>query len=272
MEATLKLLLIFLFFMSCSSDSKHLESVSSPIHKAIEESSVMEKSSSPDEEVNPKEIERKLIKTGSVSFETDDLSATRKYIEQAVEKYNGYISTDNQYKSHNNITSNLTVRIPSKKFDAFLSDISSKVDKFDSKDISVKDITEQFLDIQVRLKVKKALEERYKDLLKKTNSVKEILEVEKELTIVRADIESMEGRLKYLQNQVSFSTLNIRFYKVEISQPSSKSFWRRLANAFTNGIDNIKWFFIGLVNIWPFIIISTLAFILIKKRIKNRKK
>ena len=216
-------------------------------------------------------FERKLIKTGDISFETDNLLETRNYIEQAVKKYNGYISADNEYKSSQNITSNLTVRIPSESFDSFLNEISLKVERFDNKNISVNDITEQFLDVQARLKVKKDLEQRYSEILKKANSVNEILEVERELTNVRSEIESMEGRLKYLENQVSFSTLTIRFYKKEVSRTYSKSFGRRIADAFSDGVDNIKWFFIGLVNIWPFILLLVLLIIFIKKRIKRKE-
>lgn len=262
----------FLLFISCNSKGANPTSYGElktsgnfDITKEIVEASEV---ASENKEVT---IERKLIKTGDISFETDNLLETRNYIEQAVKKYNGYISADNEYKSSQNITSNLMVRIPSESFDAFLNEISSKVARFDNKNISVNDVTEQFLDVQARLKVKKELEQRYSEILKKASSVKEILEVERELTNVRSDIESMEGRLKYLQNQVSFSTLTIRFYKEEVSKAYSKTFGRLIADAFANGIDNIKWFFIGLVNIWPFILLIVLLIILIKKRIKRKE-
>lgn len=270
MKTILKTLLLCLLILSCSGE-RSAKGTSSSNYKVTEDS-YKEASLKESNEISSEQIERKLIKTGNIAFETDDLSATRKHIEQAVKKCNGYISKDDEYKSSSTITTNITVRVPSKNFDIFLADISSKVDKFDTKNISVNDVTEEFLDVQARLKVKKALEQRYSELLKKAKSVKEILEVERELTSVRADVESMEGRLKYLQNQVSFSTLSIRFYKVELNKSSSKSFWRRLANAFTNGVDNIKLFFLGLVNIWPFILLFIAIYIIIKKRIKQRKK
>ncbi|CAL2101739.1 conserved protein of unknown function [Tenacibaculum sp. 190130A14a] len=216
-------------------------------------------------------IQRKLIKKGNVSFETNDLTKTRKHIEESLLKFKGYISEDNQYKSLDNITSNLTIRIPSQHFDTFLNELSSAVEKFDHKNISVNDVTEQFLDIEARLAVKKSLEIRYNELLKKAKTVKEILEIERELANVRSEIESMEGRLQYLQNQVSYSTLSIQFYKVELTKSSSTGFWRRLGNAFFNGIDNIKWFFIGLINIWPFILLLVGGIYLLRKRIKRKK-
>lgn len=217
---------------------------------------------------NSAEIERKLIKNGNVSFETFNLEKTRQNITDAIKKYNAYVSYDNEYKSTDRITNNINVRVPSKDFDNFLVEISKGVEKFDSKNISVNDVTEEFLDVEARLKSKKKLEERYLDLLNKTKSVKEIIEVERQLANVRSAIESIEGRLKYLQNKVSYSTLSITFYK-EISVQSN--FGRNIVNGFKNGINNIKWFFIGLVNIWPFILIILIIIFLIRRRIKKNK-
>ncbi len=264
MRVLLKIIAVFFLFVSCDSEKEHsygnLESVGDfKMEVSVEKNGFK------------KTVERKLIKEGDVSFETDDLLKTRNHVNQVIEKYQGYISVDKEYKSLERITSNLTVRIPFKKFDKFLTDLSSEIDKFDSKNITINDVTEQFLDVQARLKVKKKLEERYSELLAKTNSVKEILDVERELSKVRSDIESTEGRLKYLENKTSFSTLNLHFYKIEINKSSSKSFWKRFVNSFTNGIDNIKWFFLGLVSIWPFIVLGIITFIFIKKRFKSKK-
>ena len=272
MKKILNLFVAVILLTACNGGGENLESYGNNkalgnmvIDKDIEESVELKGNN------EAPVVERKLIKTGDVSFETNDLSATRSHIEQVLKKYKGYIATDNEYKSSQSITTNLTVRIPSKSFDDFLNEISSKVSRFDNKNISVNDVTEQFLDVEVRLKVKKELEQRYSEILKKASSVKEIIEVERELNNVRSEIESIEGRLKYLQNQVSYSTLTIRFYKTEISKAYSKSYGKRLAEAFSSGIDNIKWFFIGLVNIWPFILLIIILIIFIKKRIKRKK-
>lgn len=215
------------------------------------------------------EIARKLIKTGRVTFEVKDLSETRKKIDQAVENANAYIGNENSYKYSHRITHTVIVRIPTKNFDVFLKDISQGVKYFDEKNISVKDVTEEFLDIQARVKTKKELEKRYLDLLKKANSVTEVLEVEKELGKVREEIESVEGRLKYLQNQVQFSTLTITYYK---SIGTSNQFGQKFKNAFKNGWENLVWFFIGLVNMWTFILLGFVIFILFRFYFKKKKK
>lgn len=215
-------------------------------------------------------VERKLIKNGNISFETEDLQTTKTAIINLIKKYNGYISSDNQENYGNRKSIILRVRIPAKHFDTLISGISEKVNKFDSKNINISDVTTEFLDVESRLKNKKELEKKYLEILKKANSVKDILEVEKELGKLREDIESTEGRLKYLQNQVSFSTLNINFYKIE--QNESSSFGKKIKDGFANGFENLKGFFIGLINVWPFIILAIILVFLIRKRIKRKNK
>ncbi|WP_347174777.1 DUF4349 domain-containing protein [Polaribacter uvawellassae] len=218
----------------------------------------------PQSNQNESNSQRKLIKTGNVSFETKDLDKTRKTIVDLVNQYNGYIASDNEYKSDDRISTTISTRIPAEKFDVILNEIAKGVEKFDSKNIRISDVTEQFLDVEARLKTKKTLEVKYLEILKKAKTVREILDVERELGKLRADIESTEGRLKYLQNQVSFSTLSITFYK-QISAIET-SFIGQISKAFKKGFENVKDFFLYLIHIWPFIIILFLLFFYLRKR------
>lgn len=208
--------------------------------------------------------QRKLIKTGNITFETKDIDVTRRIIIDLVNQNNGYVASDNQYKSDDRVSVTISIRIPADKFDSILDEIAKGVEKFDSKNIRISDVTEQFLDIEARLKTKKTLELKYLEILKKARTVREILDVERELGKLRSDIESTEGRLKYLQNQVSFSTLSITFYK-QISA-SETSFIGKISKAFKTGFENVKDFFLYMINIWPFIIILFLVFFYLRKR------
>ncbi len=221
----------------------------------------------PIEQKSSKTVERKLIKEGRVEFESDNLSLTRKTIFEAVKKYNGYVSSDQEYNSPGRKSNTVIIRIPADNFDTLLSDATQGVEKFESKEINVKDVTEEFLDIQARLKTKKELEKRFIDLLKEAKNVSEILEVEMQIGQLRSDIESIEGRLKYLQDRVSFSTLTMTFYE---SIPNETEFGEKFKNGFRNGWDNLVWFFVMLTNIWPFILIG--LGLVIGLRIYRRKK
>jgi hypothetical protein len=214
-------------------------------------------------------IERKRIKTGSITFETKALAVTKKKIITALTDTEGYVSRDNQYKSEERISMTLTVRVPAENFDALLEEISKGVAIFDAKNIHISDVTEQFLDTESRLKTKKALEITYLRILKKARTVREILDVERELANVRGAIEVAQGRIKYLQSQVSFSTLNITFYRK--IKGTDIGFSSTLQEAFKEGFVKIKVFLVSLIAFWPFIILIIVVSFFLRNKIKKIK-
>ena len=277
MKTIFKILVLFLLVIACDNDNTNgLKAFGdSNINAFTSSSELLEevittgKAGATQRNSSNLNVQRKLIKNGNISFETEDLNETKSNIIGLVKQYNGYISSDNQNGYGNRKSINLIIRIPTQHFDSILSGISKNVSKFDNKDIRISDVTEEFLDVESRIKNKKELEKTYLDILKKAKSVKDILEVERELGKLREEIEAKQGRLKYLQNQVSFSTLTINFYK---TVSSSTSFGKKVSDGFSNGFENLKGFFIGLINVWPFIIIISFALILIRRRFKKKKK
>lgn len=213
-------------------------------------------------------VERKLIKNGSVVFETNDLEKTKSQVSSLVDSYKGYISSDTKNEYDNKVNYYLNIRIPAQYFDAILSGISSQVSKFDTKEIRISDVTEEFLDVESRLKNKKELEKRYLAILQQAKTVKDILEVERELGTLREEIEATEGRLLYLTNQVSYATLSVSFYK-KVSTESS--FSNEIANSFKAGFKKLQSFFIFIISFWPFIILFSIVYLSIKMW-RNSKK
>ena len=217
---------------------------------------------------------RKLIKEGSITFETSDAKATKIIIDKATSQFKGYLSEDNEYDYGYRIQHNVTIRIPSENFDKLLTTISNSVEEMDDQNITVKDVTEEYVDVEARLKSKKKVEDRYISLLSKAHSVGDILQVEHELARIREDIERVEGRLRYLKNQVSLSTLRITYYQT-IETEESFGFGKKVGNGFENGFKGLMWFFVGLVNIWPFIlfvIVGVWALVRTIKKARRKRK
>lgn len=243
---------IFLFtILSCSGNSGSFNYASEEGVSNLAEAEYLDQATEPTSEPID-QIERKLITEGRVSFETSDIETSRAKILQAVNKYKAYISSDEEFNYSEELRNTITVRIPSENFDYFLSEATKGVEKFESKEINVRDVTEEFLDVQARLKTKKELETRYLELLKKADSVSDMLEIERQIGQLRSEIESIEGRLNYLQNRVSFSTLTLT-----LIQRSAKEneFGKKFKNGFVNGWNNFIYFFVVLTNIWPFIMV-----------------
>jgi Domain of unknown function (DUF4349) len=216
----------------------------------------------------PVDPNRKLIKNGSLDFETLDLEKTSKSVKSKIWALKGYISTESDSKEDYRHEKRLTVRIPAANFDAFMKKLTDEVQDFDRKEITIEDVTDQFVDIQARLKNKKQVEEKYLQLLKKGVTVADILKIEEQIGEIRGEIESVEGRLKLLENQVNYSTLNISFYKLKASK---FNFWFRIKAAFGSGWDNLLGFVVAIFNLWPFAILLGLGIWGIRKWRKRRR-
>ena len=112
------------------------------------------------------------------------------------------------------------------------------------------------------------------DLLRQAKNMEEILNVQSEINGIQEEIESAAGRIQYLGHSTTFSTINLTYYQIlnssakDIDKPS---FATKLSSAFSTGWSKrIGDLFIGLVSIWPLLLI--IAFLLVAiKRVKARK-
>jgi len=274
MKNILFLLVFLVSFASCkkaeeASADMAITAVKLPAKEESDASSLYKNSNAPAAE--QKTIEQKIIKTGDIKFETNDLGETYNQMITAVKKHNAIIQNDTEGNEYGSIFRKIIVRVPNKNFDVFLSDISKGVTYFDNKEISSQDVTEEYIDIDARLKAKKILESRYLELLKKANKVSEMLEIEAQLSAIREEIEAKEGQLRYMQSQISMSTLTIEFYKTVANEGGATiSYGSKIWNAITSGFNSISSFFIGLLSIWPFLIILAAAVYFIRKRFKKK--
>lgn len=259
---------LFLFvFASCSKG----ESVNEPKNLGITMAEIAP--SQPNSGLSLPDAPKKIIKNASVRFETDDLQKTFEQIQKAIKVNNANILNDSEGKDYRSLYRNITVRVPSENFDQFINAISQGVSFFESKDISATDVTAKYIDLTSRLKTKKKLEDRYIEILQKASKVSEILEIEKQISAIREEIEAKEGELKYLENQVSLSTVTIEFYKTIAQKEGVKiSYGSKLWAAVKSGFFSLSDFLISLISVWPLIIIFFVLAYFIRKRFKRRKK
>lgn len=209
--------------------------------------------------------QRKLIKTGSIEIVPTSIEESQKEIFALVNSYGGYISNQQQ-KQRNDFTSvELEIKIPSLQFDDFYSDVLEMEGEISNQHIRVNDVTEEFVDVQSRIQTKKEVESRYRELLKRAKNIKEVLNVERELGDLRTEIESYEGRLKFLKNRTNFSTMSIELNEIVTPEPIKNGFGMQLLKAFGTGGDIIKAITLGLVSIWPILLLLPLIYFMIRR-------
>ena len=158
-------------------------------------------------------IERMIIHNAIIRTNVKELAKAQSNIEQKVKEYGGYIVESNVYKEDDQTSSgHMIVRIPEKHFETFLSDAEGEASKVLERNVTGQDVTEQYVDLTSRLKSKRIVEERLLTFMKGAEKTEDLLKISSDLAKVQEEIEVIVGKMKYLENQASFSTIELTMY------------------------------------------------------------
>src|SRR5256714_6987776 len=190
----------------------------------------------------PVTIERKIIRNASVSLEVEEPKKAMQRVATVAESRGGFVVTSESRqeagasggRAFEVIT--MEVRVPATQFDAAMNDIRAAASRVTSEKITGQDVTEEYIDLDARLRTQKALEAQLLDIMKSARSVPDAITVERELANVRTEIEKIEGRRRFLENQTSLSTISVT---LQPPSPlvSTTGFFRSVASAFGEGVD-----------------------------------
>ncbi len=211
-------------------------------------------------------IPSKIRKTADINITVASYKQARSEIEKIIKSSNSYIGNENEQRNTYSISNDMVIRVVNKDFEVMVEKLLSVADNVNSKNISAEDVTAQFVDLQSRLRSKKEIEKRYLDILQKANKVSDILEIEQKIGEIREEIEAKEGELKYLADQVDYSTINLTVHEDFEYTPSDKpGFWGRIGAAFGNGWNGFLGFIVGMVYAWPlWLILGTVTYFLVR--------
>jgi hypothetical protein len=276
-------MLIAITILSCAREGKirdakevRAEMAPPPENQAMYEDAMMagntgstQMGSIPKQEVNKK----KIIRDGRMGIKVADLPKSKQQIDVLLKNNAGYYDNENLTNNDYESVYSLKIRIPADHFDPFISGLESGIGEITFKEISARDVTDQFIDLETRLANKKNYLLRYNDLLKQAKKISEILEIETKIRELEEEIESTVGRLKYLGDQVEYSTLDLtvsqhKAYKYNPVQ--REKFMERIKQSFSGGWFGLVDFFIFLIKIWPLWIFVAIGYWFWRKR-KRRK-
>lgn len=216
----------------------------------------------------------KIIKSSNVRYKVIDVKKATEKIKMISNLYNSYVSEmrfdNNLYKKENRFT----LKVPARHFDVIMDSISRVAEFIEFENISTRDVTSEYIDVEARLKTKLEVKERYESILRNNaKSVEDLLDVEEKLQRIQEEIESSQGKLKYFTNKVAYSTIQVDLYETveykEEPEQYKKTFLAEIKEGFVSGWDIIKSFFIGIIYIWPLVLIGSIVFIFIRKRLRK---
>ncbi len=211
--------------------------------------------------------DRKIIKTADYRIEVADIQSSTQAIRNVVARHDGFIANMDLSNNSRHTTTSMTIRIPNNHFNSVLDAINKEAVATQYKRIKSDDISEEFVDIQSRLETKKEVKKRYTELLrKKAENLEEVLMAEEKIRRLQEEIDSREGRLRYLENQSSLSTIQLAIY-APITQPIKEepdyaelAFAKQLKDALMVGWTMITEIILMLATIWPLLLLLSLLF------------
>ena len=259
MKKFFNLLAIIIILAACSGKTEQTEP--SVVNKVANTSST----------VNSEQ--RAIIKESTIRLRTSNIDATYSKIKSSLKAYSAYFAEENSQNDNSSKNYEVIVRVPSKNMDAFINSFikDKSIIEVEDKTLSLQDVTEEYVDVQARIKVKKEYELKLIELLKKAKNITETIEIQKQLNELRVDIEKSEGRKKFLDNQINYSTVRITFYEdIKLSTHFFSSLWDSLKAGWQVFLYIIN----ALAYLWIIIIIilaSVFGSIYYKKRKISRK-
>lgn len=219
-------------------------------------------------QTQPVPAERKIIRDATLTLEVEDPTKAAERVTSIAESRGGFVvSSESRHvssggrKGQSYEVFTVQFRVPAAQFDAALKDVRATAGEVTAEKVSGKDVTEEYIDLEARLRTQRALEAQLLDILKRANAVDDAISVQRELATVRGDIERVEGRRRFLESQSSLSTIN-----VTLQPPApligTTGFFHSVAEALGDGVDiaaNITLFliraFLALLPVFIFLVL-----------------
>lgn len=221
-------------------------------------------------------ISTKLIKNAYIQLEVDKGTFEKIFFQVAslADQNNGYVSNSQSYSdSEGNMTSGqITIRVDRANFDAVLNKVKA-MGKVLNVNITVSDVTQEYVDNESRLKNLDSQRNSLLKLMDKSVTVKDSIEIQRELSNVEGQIEIIKGRQNYLDNLIGYSTIDIAIAEPQaITESNEGGFIGAIRRGATGALTVLRVIAMVLIAISPLLVIAGIVLIIIWQSLKSRNR
>lgn len=188
-------------------------------------------------------VDRKIIRNANLTLEVNSTTDTQHRITSIAEAHGGFVVTSEAKQRENSdpekrtLDIKLVVRIPSSRFGPALDEIRKLATTLREENVAGQDVTEEFIDLEARIRTQRALELQFLEIMKQARAVSDALEVQRQISDVRTDIEKLEGRKRFLENRASFSTITVNLEAPRQIAVNTTGFGRSLRDAVSESVE-----------------------------------
>lgn len=220
---------------------------------------------------------QKLIRTASLEMETMEFETTNQALNDLVEDMGGYMESSNvRNRSSGYRYASYTVRIPAEHYEEFLNQAGSLCHET-WRSASQEDISEVYYDTQGRLNTQQIKLERLQELLKKAETMEDIITIESAISETEQQIDNLSGTLRHYDGKVDYATIDISLnevYKYSNTEEAPTSFGDRLGNSFSNGwssfVDSLEDLAVSLAYSWMWLVILVVIAVVVTRTVRRK--
>jgi len=160
--------------------------------------------------------ERMIVRTAEMSLIVNDVAVALDRITKLAEGFDGYVVSSTKWKEEERLVGIIAIRVPAEDFGTVMGALRGLAVDVTHEDTSSKDVTEEYVDLSAKLKNLEATEEQYLRLMEKAERVEDILDVQRELSKTRGEIEQTKGRMQYLERTSATSLIRVQLNQAEL--------------------------------------------------------
>ena len=174
---------------------------------------------------DPDVVERKIVTNVDMNVRVDDVNGAMELVTDLVDTSGGFVVSVSRTEDEFESFAFMSFRVPSNNLEVTLSRVRDISERVERENRSSQDVTTEFVDIEARLGNLRAAEQQLMVLFERSGKVSDVLEVQRELTNMRGQIESLQGRLNYLSQTTATSLVSVWFHPTTSTAPISDPAW-----------------------------------------------
>jgi hypothetical protein len=229
------------------------------------------------------DVNRKIIRNAECTIEIDNPEEGLRKVASIAESQGGFVVTSEVRQQDSPAGSNgskivtVVARVPSAQFDKTVEEIEKIGSRILQEKRTGQDVTEEYIDLEARILTRKALETQFLEIMKQARTVTDALEVQRQLAGVRTEIEQLEGRRRFLENQSSLSTITTTLQPpVSMVSATPGGFFSSVKEAISDGLNIavviILFLIRAVLTLLPILLFIVLPIVLVWRFLLRRRK
>ncbi|MBI2912150.1 MAG: DUF4349 domain-containing protein [Chloroflexi bacterium] len=169
-------------------------------------------------------LDRKIAYNAQINLQVQDLDGSFQAVADLARQMGGFVASSNQKGDVDKPQATLSIRVPVARYEDAMAALRRLGAKVEQESATARDVTEEYTDLEARVRNLEFTEARYKELMAQAKTLDEVLRVQQLINNVRSEIDRTQGRLNVLSRLTDLATIDVRLAPVPPPRKSTSTF------------------------------------------------